>query len=255
MVLETEFKLLDVWNAPWITGDVSHEERQRILNDASKLSETTFEAGCCTQQTPMPFHEEMLVAFVWFLFFSIVLYGPFIIVGLLFWRPDIAFSLIALSLAISRIPCSFSPSVCCSHIATLNLKYFNYRAIWKETLEPTRRFICVTPPHGLFPIGGILGIFAMPRFTGLFGHGIAATAVLNVPVLGNLLKLLGCIDASKESCVNTLEKGGSIGISSGGIAEIFETNCEEGVETIILKSRGGICKLALEHGVDIVPGI
>ena len=46
----------------------------------------------------------------------------------------------------------------------------------------------------------------------------------------------------------------SIGISSGGIAEIFETNSELGTETIILKSRRGIARMALEHGVPIIPG-
>lgn len=44
------------------------------------------------------------------------------------------------------------------------------------------------------------------------------------------------------------------GISSGGIAEIFESNCISGTETIILKSRHGICKLAILNGVDIIPG-
>ena len=44
------------------------------------------------------------------------------------------------------------------------------------------------------------------------------------------------------------------GISSGGIAEIFETNAVEGSETIILKSRRGIAKMALEHGAPIIPG-
>lgn len=44
------------------------------------------------------------------------------------------------------------------------------------------------------------------------------------------------------------------GISSGGIAEIFETNSEHGTETIILHPRRGIARMALEHGVPIIPG-
>ena len=48
--------------------------------------------------------------------------------------------------------------------------------------------------------------------------------------------------------------GESIGISTGGIAEIFETASDGKTECIILKSRGGVCKLALRHGVPIVPG-
>ena len=44
------------------------------------------------------------------------------------------------------------------------------------------------------------------------------------------------------------------GISSGGIAEIFETNSAVGTETIILRSRRGIARMALHHGVPIIPG-
>ena len=203
----------------------------------------------------MSFMEEFIVASIWFLFFSVVLFGPFIILALLYFKPSVALAVIAVGIGISCTPAPFTPSICSSYIATLNLKYFNYRAIWKETIPPGIPVIAVTPPHGLFPVGGILGIFALPRFAGFCGRGVAATALLYVPILGNLLRYLGCIEATKEVCTATLQRRESIGISSGGIAEIFETNTtHDGVETIILESRGGICKLALQTGVDIVPG-
>ena len=44
-----------------------------------------------------------------------------------------------------------------------------------------------------------------------------------------------------------------MGISSGGVAEVFETNSKDGTETIILSNRKGLVKLALRHGADIVP--
>jgi hypothetical protein len=53
-----------------------------------------------------------------------------------------------------------------------------------------------------------------------------------------------------------LRDGWALGVSSGGIAEIFETGGNkngERVETIILKSRGGLAKLALETGAYLVP--
>lgn len=48
-----------------------------------------------------------------------------------------------------------------------------------------------------------------------------------------------------------LRKGWSIGISSGGVAEIFETNQAD--EVVLMKERKGFVKLALRTGVAIVP--
>lgn len=86
-------------------------------------------------------------------------------------------------------------------------------------------------------------------------RGIAANAILMIPIIGDLLSMIGIVSASRESCRKHLDNGSIIGISSGGIAEIFETNSNPGSETecIILKSRGGICKLALQTGCNILP--
>ena len=86
-------------------------------------------------------------------------------------------------------------------------------------------------------------------------RGIAANAILRIPIIGDLLTMIGIVSASRESCQHHLKLGSVIGISSGEIAEIFETNSNPGSETecIILKSRGGICKLALQSGCNILP--
>ena len=44
-----------------------------------------------------------------------------------------------------------------------------------------------------------------------------------------------------------------IGISTGGVAEVFEANSPTNKEIIILKNRKGIIKLAFRTGADIVP--
>jgi hypothetical protein len=43
---------------------------------------------------------------------------------------------------------------------------------------------------------------------------------LLVPIMGNLLKYIGVIDANKITCKKTLEKGELIGVSSGRILVI-----------------------------------
>lgn len=285
---ESDYKLMNTWEAELIPKDLPFEDRKKKLASICELSKTPFPPNSCTELVPMTVLEEVSVMLVWFLVFALILYGPFIVLWSLYYKFEVGLVLVAGSVVITLVPAEFSEAICFSRVATLSLKYFSYRAVWKTTLPPDRPFIAVTPPHGLFPIGGVLGIFAMPRFTGLFGHGIAATAALMVPVFGNLLRYLGCIEATRANCDKYLQKGASLGISSGGIAEIFETNTIHGDtnpgaitttataetvtatgtttkitataggarrrETIILKSRGGICKMALQNGVDIVPG-
>ena len=43
----------------------------------------------------------------------------------------------------------------------------------------------------------------------------------------------------------------AIGISTGGVAEVFETNADD--EVILLKERIGLIKLAIRTGADLVP--
>lgn len=50
---------------------------------------------------------------------------------------------------------------------------------------------------------------------------------------------------------HTRSRGWSIGISSGGVAEIFEANNPD--EVILMKERKGFIKLALKTGVPVAP--
>jgi len=251
---ETHYKLMNTWDATAIPHNVTQKDRIKRLEAQSTLSKEAFDSNMCTEQVSMPLHEELIVMLAWFLFFAVALYGPIIVLITLYFDYKVGILLICTGVLITYIPSPFIPSICYSYFASLNLKYFSFRAIWKHTCPPGS-YIGVQPPHGLFPFGGILGVFAIPRCTAFFGHGVAATAILNVPFIGNFLRCIGCVDANRMNLKQCLANGQALGISSGGIAEIFETNSEDGQETIILKSRGGIAKLAIESGVDIVPGM
>jgi hypothetical protein len=248
------YKLMNVWEGKEIPKSVSLEERVALLNSQCSIRQHgDFPASVCTSVIPMPWYEETIVVLMWLCLFALVLWGPFVMLFLFIFRWKIALVVVGVLVLIGLIPVEFSETACYHYLATLNLKYFSYRAIW-QIMQPPGCYIGVQPPHGLFPFGGLLGMFAMPRFVGFCGRGIAASAILAIPIIGHLLKIIGCIDASRENVRYHLSHGDSIGVSTGGIAEIFEASAEEGVECIILKSRGGICKLALQHGVPIVPG-
>lgn len=65
------------------------------------------------------------------------------------------------------------------------------------------------------------------------------------------LASIGTVPASSHVAKKWLERGWSIGISSGGVAEIFEANNPD--EVILMQERKGFIKLALKTGVPVAP--
>lgn len=167
-----------------------------------------------------------------------------------------AFGIFLLPLAI--LPQAFVHSSLQSYLAIQVCKYFSFRFIIEERPahpEPKNKNyhpgIYVAPPHGVFPYGNILSMLGFPA---LFGHtfrGLASSAALRPPIFKQVLRAIGIVDASRHVARNTLEGGESIGISTGGVAEIFFTNDED--ECILLKERIGLVKLAIRTGADVVP--
>lgn len=64
-------------------------------------------------------------------------------------------------------------------------------------------------------------------------------------------------DASRPSVDRALSEGSRIGLAPGGIAEMFEGYPKPGThpdeEYVILNSRKGFVRMAVKHGVPIIP--
>jgi len=262
---EKEYKLLTSWDAPVYNGEgafigmskVEWNRRNLKLNGYCGLSSGPFQE-CVAKTIHMPFYEEATVCIIWCLFLGTILYTPIFLVWKLFTDTTtfywMSFSIFALQLV---LPTKFRPNLCKGYLAKLMLKYFSHRGIWKEQLPIDRPSIIVAPPHGLFPFGSLLAVLSVPRITGMYLRGLAADALLRIPIIGTRMRALGLTSASRDNARKMLRDGWTLGVSSGGIAEIFETTQggkeDERIETIILKSRGGLAKLALETGSYLVP--
>jgi 1-acyl-sn-glycerol-3-phosphate acyltransferase len=166
------------------------------------------------------------------------------------------FGLMLLPLAV--LPQPFVPSTLQSWIAVQVCRYFSFRFICEErppVPEPNNPDyhprIYVAPPHGVFPYGNILSMLVFPALYGHTFRGLASSAALRPPVFKQVLRSIGVIDASRNVARKTLEKKDSIGISTGGVAEVFETNVDH--ECVLLKERVGLIKLAIRTGAEIVP--
>lgn len=159
---KNNYKLLDCWDAREIPPETTFEDRRSELEKMSIVSEIPFKDPLCVLQTPMPIYEEVIVMACWLLFFAIPLWGPFVILWLLYAHLTFGIFCLVICFMVSNVPMLHNTRVCYHYLASLTLKYFSFRAIWTTTI-PKGTYIGVTPPHGLFPIAGICGIFALPR--------------------------------------------------------------------------------------------
>jgi hypothetical protein len=162
---EDSFKMLKVWVSDGIrTPGIAREERLQQIDDMSDQSATPFPVASAVEQCEMPFHEEAIVVVFWFLAFGLLLYGPILIAIMVYLGLKYEILVVALIFGFSYLfPSKFEESTCHNYLSTLILKYFSYRAIWQEHPNSTSPFIAVSPPHGLFPFGGIAGAIAIPR--------------------------------------------------------------------------------------------
>lgn len=162
------------------------------------------------------------------------------------------------------LPQPFIRSSLHSWIAIQVIKYFSFRFVSMEPPLPRdstitdkvspycRPQILVAPPHGVFPYGNLLAMITWPTYTGHHFLGLAANAALRMPVFKQILCRMGVVDASRSSARRALENyPHTIGISTGGVAEVFETTSAD--ECILLKERVGLIKLAIRTGADLVP--
>mmetsp|Transcript_15825 Transcript_15825/g.36297 ORF Transcript_15825/g.36297 Transcript_15825/m.36297 type:complete len:382 (+) Transcript_15825:254-1399(+) len=236
----------------------THEDRQAAAIPVSKV-----EKKDCLKVEKMSFGGETL-CLLFLAFFvpngaftlppTVFLIGKYLVgdVKLTF----MVFGLMLLPLAI--LPQAFKPSSIQSWLAIQVCKYFSFRFIVEERPanpdpndENYHPSVMVAPPHGVFPYGNILSLLGFPALFGQTFRGLASSAALRPPIFKQVLRAIGVIDASRNVARKTLDSKESIGISTGGVAEIFLTNEEN--ECVLLKERIGLIKLAIRTGSDITP--
>lgn len=77
------------------------------------------------------------------------------------------------------------------------------------------------------------------------------SSFFRVPFVRELMIYHGCIEATEESILKTLEKGESVAIVLGGIEELQLNSTD--ITKIILNKRNGYARIASRRGVPIVP--
>jgi hypothetical protein len=145
------------------------------------------------------------------------------------------------------------------------VRYVSFQVITEDGASPSQDYdfkkdqaILAFAPHGIVPFS--LGMAAIPamakEYFGSF-RLVAATATRLLPLMRSVMVYCNDVDASRNPIDKVLAQGESIGISPGGIAEMFEGYPKAGrhpdEECIVLNGRKGFVKMALKHGVPLVP--
>lgn len=125
-------------------------------------------------------------------------------------------------------------------------------------LPPNQQYIFALHPHGIHCVALAemqnKGSSFHQRFPGLFTPklcGLAATVIFKIPAARELFFFWGYIDASRKCASEALEKGQSLYFVVGGEEESMYTT--RGRDIIVLTKRKGFVRLALSHGVILVP--
>ncbi len=82
-------------------------------------------------------------------------------------------------------------------------------------------------------------------------HELAASVLFRLPGLRERALAVGCIDASRGVVDRALRAGKSIGLMVGGEQE--QLLSRRGRHVVYVNARKGIVKMALRHGVPLVP--
>lgn len=137
-----------------------------------------------------------------------------------------------------------------------NTKYLNIQFVWPVSVHrpqwDDQPLIFCLVPHAVAPMGGT----AYPLWSKLFNDRVCrwtcAPIVLQLPIVGYLVRKIGYIPAKAQNIHETLTKREeNVGIILDGIAGMFHQDAK--TERACLKNRKGIVKIALKAGAPLVP--
>jgi 1-acyl-sn-glycerol-3-phosphate acyltransferase len=135
--------------------------------------------------------------------------------------------------------------------------YFSFFKYVLEDIETEKNYMWVEYPHAVFPMGTLLGgtYFDESRnnleSSGKGVRGIAASVVFRIPWMRHVYSWIGAVPANEAAFKRAFREVGSCSVLPGGIAEMFMVS--EDRERILLRSRYGFVKVALESGASLVP--
>jgi len=113
-------------------------------------------------------------------------------------------------------------------------------------------------PHGIISVGGFVNFGSdatgfSKLFPGIQVHGATLQSNFSVPFFREVLLAIGAISVAAPSIKHVLRRGPGHGVLvvPGGAAEALDAR--PGVHDLTLQKRSGFFRIALQHGVHLVP--
>ncbi|GAB6029646.1 Diacylglycerol O-acyltransferase 2 [Chamberlinius hualienensis] len=139
--------------------------------------------------------------------------------------------------------------------------YLPLQLIRTTPLDPNKNYIMGSHPHGVFGMGTFFNFNTDitqfdKKYPGITPHLISIDILFMLPIIRDVLILLGNCASSKKSLEYILKKKGKgnlVILLVGGMDEVAESKPNE--MTILLKKRKGFVKLAITTGADLVPAL
>ncbi|XP_008056011.1 2-acylglycerol O-acyltransferase 2 [Carlito syrichta] len=137
--------------------------------------------------------------------------------------------------------------------------YFPISLVKTAELDPSRNYIAGFHPHGVLAAGAFTNLCTESTgfssvFPGIRPHLMMLTLWFRVPFFREYIMCSGLVTSEKESAAHILSrKGGGnlLAVIVGGAQEALDAR--PGAFTLLLRNRKGFIKLALMHGVPLVP--
>jgi len=225
-------------------------------------------------------NKQSTVSYLFGLFSMMMIFGTFYILSAIFffclyfaifYSSIVAIAIILIILSTSLYPSKvFWEEFIDSPIWRAVREYFSFQVVvegakrsengeievdWynKSSEEANKKqYLFVEFPHGVVPFGFILRITVSKLiFPGLRVEEVIASTVLMIPIIGHLCRWFGAHPATKKDIDSIVDRGSSVSILAGGVAEIFLSSKNE--EKIFLKERKGFIRIALQRGLSLVP--
>lgn len=137
------------------------------------------------------------------------------------------------------------------------------RLVVLDKLDADGQYLFACHPHGILPLGCIsaLATNSVARPLKVQAPGIdkrlficAASFCFYVPFVRDFFMWLGVCDVSWPHVDRHLERGHHVALfPGGGFESIYASADRRQYPTLRLKSRKGFVRLAMKHGVDLVP--
>ncbi|RLN95117.1 hypothetical protein BBJ28_00000101 [Nothophytophthora sp. Chile5] len=134
-------------------------------------------------------------------------------------------------------------------------RYFSGHIIRVAPLDPKKQYIMSFHPHGIMPISVMwLQFTAQWRqlFPNFYAHILTASVLHQIPLARDVLQFFGSREVTRQAFASTLQEKGSVFLVPGGQAEMLEQQSAQKEVRVYTHHRGFI-RLAIEHGVPLVP--